>query len=484
MKIVQVGGGTAGWLNALAMTSNIDNIDFTIIENEEPISVGEATFINLISFHSFLDINEHDFMRECNSTFKFAVKFKDFHEKNHSHYHPFLFEAFYEDFLDENKIPDYGILASKYGYHLESNRYQKFLKNNIPINYTHIKDTVTQVKINDNGIEYIKLENSETPIYADLFIDCTGFKHKLIKELGANWISINNALPNNTAIVHRRNYGNNIIKEMHPFTEAKGMNYGWMWTIPLWNKKSHGYVFSDAYTSVNDAELEFRQNLKLKDNDECRIVKFKNGHLDKPWIKNCVAIGLSSSFVEPLESTGIALITESIVNVIAALSKGYIKQVDRDKYAYIINRDVSRIKDFLTFHFIHTKREDTIYWKDWKYNKSVEDIKFYNLVTSKKIKEGDINRTDSLFFPDIGFEYISTKHHAHASNNYFMLKYYDSLAHFENAKTGQMQINPIEPRTSALSTFQKHLDEEHGIKDKLLTAEYHYDYVKKIHERV
>ena len=450
MKIIQIGGGTTGWLSALGITKYVPDVDFTIIENGDPISVGEATIPTLYPFHKFLDIDEFKFIRSSDATIKYAIRFDDFHKKDSIYFHSFCNRLTYHNiknnislgrfltkslnyttalgrskdldywvgFLLENKIP-MNILAKDarttgelgeqekggYAYHFNSRLYQNFIKEQITTNYIHIQDTVTEVKINEKGIEYIKLKNNPNPMYADLFIDCTGFSQVLIKELGVKWNSLNDFLPNNKAIVHRRKY-NNPEKEMCPYTRATGLKNGWMWTIPLYTQRSHGYVFSDLYTSINDAEIEFRQTLKLKDSDKCDIIHFKSGYADRPWIKNCVAIGLSASFLEPLESTGIALSARHITDMLTILNKGFVKQLDRDWFNDINKIDSLRIKFFLQNHFIHTLREDTEYWRDWKYNRTFTDVE---LSKYKFIKNGKIefeSKDTSTFFPDSGFEHI------------------------------------------------------------------------------
>ena len=458
MKIVQVGGGTTGWLSALGITKHIPNVDFTIIENDNPISVGEATFPTLKAFHTLTDINEQEFMRASNSTFKYAVRFDNFHEPGHTYYHSFLknYRTSYDPwshFLEKNKIPNGAHFdidsmligetdkqAGGYAYHLESDRYVDFIKTQITTKITHIKDTVSEIKIDENGIKYIKINDQY--IFADLFIDCSGFNHVLIKELQPNWISIQDSLPNNTAIVHRRKY-NNVLEEMCPYTRATGLKNGWMWTIPLWDKKSHGYVFSDYYTSINNAEIEFRKTLDLKDNDECKIIKFKNGYLDRSWIKNCVAIGLSSCFIEPLESTGIALSVNQIERVLTIFDKGYVKQVDKDWFNNTNIDDTLRIKSFLMNHFIHTIREDSEYWKDWKYNKTFDknDLELYTFIRIGNLKE--TKKSTSIFFPNRAFQYVLEMHKASSMDNSFVQKHrlYDpTIAQLDLPDTDQEKI--------------------------------------------
>jgi tryptophan halogenase len=481
MKIVQVGGGTTGWLSALGITKYIPDVDFTIIENDNPISVGEATFPTLKTYHTLMDINEQKFMQASNSTFKYAVRFDNFHEHGHTYFHSFLRSYssydFWDYFLKENKIPvgahpdlpihsdggEYYHLGG-YAYHLESDRYVEFIKTQITTKITHIQDTVSEIKINENGIDYIKINDDY--IYADLFIDCSGFNNVLIGKLQSDWISIQDSLPNNTAIVYRRKY-NNVKEEMCPYTRATGLKNGWMWTIPLWDKKSHGYVFSDSYTSINDAEIEFRQTLGLKDTDECKVIKFKNGYLDRSWIKNCVAIGLSSCFIEPLESTGIALSINQIERLLTIFDKGYIKQVDKDVFNDLNIIDTLRIKSFIRNHFIYTVREDSEYWKDWKYNQTFnkDELELYKFAQTGLTK---VKESQSIFFPNSAFQYISDMHKASDKFNSFVKKH--SL---HNPKVAQITLPP-----EGSAELKEKQTLEH-IKAEVKLAPNHYDFVKK-----
>ena len=520
MKIIQVGGGTTGWLSALAITKHLPNVDFTIIENNNPISVGEATFPSLNQFHNFLGIDENKFIRSSDATIKCAVRFDDFNQKDTSYFHSFssgwiidriknpgikqniISEQFLSEspdytnvlgrdkaldnwvwFLLENKLPgimergevksqhqldsnEEKIITGVYAYHLNSELYQNFLKEQITTNYTHIQDTVTEIKINENGIEYIKIENNPNPMYADLFIDCTGFSQVLIKELGVKWNSLSNFLPNNTAIVHRRKY-DDPEKEMCPYTRATGLKNGWMWTIPLYTQRSHGYVFSDSYTSINDAEIEFRQTLKLKESDNCNIIHFKSGYADRPWIKNCVAIGLSASFLEPLESTGIALSARHITDMLTILNKGFVKQLDRDWFNQMNKTDSLQIKYFLTTHFIHTLREDTEYWRDWKYNRTLTDAELirYNLTKAEKLpSDQDYN---TIFFPGVGFEHIMSMHGATQSYNPINLKY----------DLSQWAIDKFLPN------IKKHIkNRKEQLQREVKTATNNYEFMQQLHK--
>jgi len=479
MKIVQVGGGTTGWLSALGITKYIPDVDFTIIENDTPISVGESTFPSLKTFHSLLGINELEFMRASNSTFKYAVRFDDFHELGHTYFHSFLksdgadAHDFWSYFLTENKIPsgahselpiaDDNIgeyyHPESYAYHIESNRYIDFIKTQITTKITHIQDTVSEIKINENGIDYIKINDDY--IYADLFIDCSGFNNVLIGKLQSDWISIQDSLPNNTAIVHRRKY-NNPLKEMCPYTRITGLKNGWMWTIPLWDKRTNGYVFSDLYTSIDNAEIEFRQTLGLKDNDECKIIKFKTGYLDKSWIKNCVAIGLSSCFIEPLEATSIAFSIFQIKRILSISNKGYVKQVDKDWFNYLNIEDALRIKSFIMNHFIHTVREDSKYWKDWKYNRTVDDIEMYKCIRAGTLFKETKSPT-SVFFPNRAFQYISDIYKATDRFNSFIKEY----KKHDPQQLPEVNRGYTEEQIKEL------------VKEDVKLASYNYDFIKK-----
>ncbi len=522
MKIVQVGGGTAGWMTALAISKCLPNAELTVIHNDKPIGVGEATFENIRHYHSFLGIDEKEFMKTCDATFKFGIWFDKFIDMDESYCHLFQYGTTrfpykdierwryhfgndplvgiewskfmnpYTNFLLENKIPlDTQIMQNKrfpftaekdklflggYGYHIDAVKYQEFLKSQFKCKI--IESTVDDIKVGENGIEWITV--NEEKIYADLFIDCTGFNQVLIKNFGDSWEDFGDYLPNNRAVVCRVPYKNHQ-KEMCPFTRCTGMNAGWKWTIPLYSRLSHGYVYSDSYITPEQAEVELREYLGHE--GDVDHIKFRSGYQTRSWIKNCVALGLSSFFIEPLESTGIAIFVRQITDLVKVLEKGFIKELDRDWWDEVNSDDAQIIKNFIVHHFIHTLREDTEYWKDWKYNRSLDGIGIKTWKWLKAGKVGGLSSSASSFFAPLAFDHILSSAGVTMQQSPISLQF-ESQVDFPD----QMNYHPRQTNSENIEKDYKDFLEwkstdDIEYKEKVKNAPLHYDYVKnRIHD--
>ena len=526
MKIVQVGGGTAGWMTAFALSKCLPNVELTVIHNDKPIGVGEATFENIRHYHSFLGIDEKEFMKACDATFKFGIWFDNFINIDKSYCHLFQYGTTrfpykdieqwrwqfgneplvgiewskfmnpYTNFLLENKIPlDTQTLQAKrfplapeedkvflggYGYHMDAVKYQEFLKSQFIPQFKIIESTVDEIHIDENGIDYITIKDNEDKIRADLFIDCTGFNQVLIKNFGDSWEDFGDYLPNNRAVVCRVPYKNHQ-KEMCPFTRCTGMNAGWKWTIPLYSRLSHGYVYSDGYITSEQAEAELRTYLGWE--GDVNHIKFRSGYQARSWIGNCVALGLSSFFVEPIESTGIAVFIRQIIDILRVLEKGHVKELDRDWWDATNIEDAQHIKNFIVHHFIHTSREDTAYWKDWKYNRTLDKMGINQYKWLRAGHSGQMESSASNFYAPNAFDHILSAHGATVQQSKFMLQYHaqkdfpDQMTHHPRQSEGEN----IEKDYQDFLEWKTNDDKEYVRKVK--NAPIHYDYVKyKIHD--
>lgn len=454
MNIVQVGLGTSGSITALILSKFFPKHNFKIVHNSKIIGVGEATFENFRTIISLLDLDEDDFLKHCGGTLKFGIGYKNFIEKENSFFHPFSYgyngyrtttDFHFEHhsfrgyslkgeeysnkehplskvFLD-NRVPleEDGVFSSQYAFHINTQKFNEYCltllskRSNVEI----ISDDIIDIKINHHGIDKLMLKNGNI-ITGDLFLDCSGFSQLLRSKLeNAKWISIEKDLPNNKAFVIRQKYKNEL-EEIHPYTKATAMSHGWMWSIPLIDEISHGYVFSDLYSDYNEIhdEMEKHFSIKIKDYNQ---VNFKSGYEKVSWYKNCCALGLSSAFIEPLESTGIAIFIEQAIRLSTCLEKGYIKQLDRDFFNYRIEQDVLNIKTFIKHHFLHTQREDTNYWRDWKYDRSLTETEmdqWYNLYHSHVFPEEKYT-----FFTQSSYESILRPFGVLGDQNKFLMKY-------------------------------------------------------------
>jgi tryptophan halogenase len=414
-NIVIVGGGSAGWMTAAHMSKNLPDVKITLIEspNVPIIGVGESTVPPIVDFMKDLGLEEKDWMPACNATYKSSIAFSNFHgTDNKNMWFPFsgawtvanqpannhwLYKYFTDEtFNDRFSIYDYCTLvpeicrqgktvrslpAATYAYHLDAIALGQFLSDYATKRgVNHISDTIHTVTQNDDGsIKTLELENG-APISGDLFIDCTGFRSLLLGQtLKEPFIDYSESLFNDKAIAMRLPFDDKE-KEMVSYTQCSALSSGWAWTIPLYDRMGTGYVYSSSHLSEDEAEKEHREFLKTYlggkrvDEGEARHLDIKVGKHSRTWVKNCVAVGLSAGFIEPLESTGLQIVQSQIHLITETLrNRNDYNCVDTSVYNTNINDLLDSIKDFLICHYALTSREDTPYWKDVKYNTKLPD---------------------------------------------------------------------------------------------------------------
>jgi len=402
-KIVIVGGGSSGWFTASALNKLCPEIDVTLIEspNVSTIGVGESTLGQINQFFNSLGMKDEDWMPHCNATYKASIKFTDFHVKGESFHYPFGFEDMtnsvygkddwflkkwiypetpWDDFtrcytaqmplIENNKIylgdkiesyaPDRDV-----AYHMDATLLGNWMKDNLCDNVTHMKENITKVVLDNNGAIDKLITDKENTYFADLFIDCSGFDSILLeRELHEPFKTYGNELINNKAWATHMPYTNKN-EQMEPFTNCTAIENGWVWNIPLWNSIGTGYVFSDKFIDDNQALQEFQKHIGHGDELDYNLINIKCGRHERCWVKNCIAVGLSNGFVEPLESTGLFLIHETIKKLIISLQKndGHINQFTRDSLNREIGIQTDSLKYFLIYHFIDSQRDDTEYWR-------------------------------------------------------------------------------------------------------------------------
>ena len=400
MKIVIVGGGTAGWLAALFISKVQKNShDITVIESSKIgiIGAGEGSTGHLADIINNrlwnFDCNETDFITECDVTLKLGIKHKGWTPDLNSYYIGpidgsetggdipdinFLYALGYGDFkklhtstilgtfCESNKSTffDKTSTTGNHAYHFDAHKVGKyFQKVSMKENVKHIDAEVLEVLLNEQGfIKTLKLDGDRS-IDGDLFIDCSGFARVLMTKLEAKWISYKDHLPVNSAMPFILPYKDDEIIE--PMTTAWAQKNGWMWDIPTQARRGCGYVFSDEFTTADQAQAEIEQSLGQKI-DPIRLLKFDTGRLENIWIKNCVAVGLSAAFAEPLEATSI----HSTIVQLTYLVFEYLRDNIEDTYspgtASAYNRRVGYMydtfRDFLVLHYAGG-RTDSEFWK-------------------------------------------------------------------------------------------------------------------------
>lgn len=414
-SVAIVGGGSSGWMTAAALSKLCPQLEIALIEdpNIKTVGVGESTLGHFNKFLHLLDLKDEDWMPACNATYKNSIRFTNFREgKGEVFEYPFgpsldgsffsqtdgintwgkLANKYPEDFPPEtfarfvnsntylaehnrltrnkdNKIPNFNFDWDT-AYHIDAELFGQYLKEKIalPNGVKHIQGKITgyqKESPNNHNFKYIILDQ-ETAIFADLYIDCTGFKSLLLGEfMGEAFSPFSKKLANDKAMATRIPYENRE-EEMHNVTDCHAMKNGWVWNIPLWNRIGTGYCYSSRFVSKDDAEAEFREHLGERGKD-AKIFHIDIGHgkRTRAWVNNCVGIGLSYGFIEPLESTGLLTTHENIENLVYLINQrdGYVTQAERDGFNYTCDHQIDSFSDFVAMHYAYSMRTDTPYWK-------------------------------------------------------------------------------------------------------------------------
>lgn len=401
-SIVIVGGGTAGWISAAVLAHVLRNTGCKITLVESPdipiIGVGEATIPSFVDLLQFLKIPESDFIANTNASFKLGIKFVDWLRKDHHYWHPFGAigskidgKDFYQHWLKSQLhgsnlaftdfspaiamakqgrffIPDpsqpSNLSRSGHALHFDAALAAKYLANYAQAKGVHYcSANVQQVEQSADGrISRLQLDRGE-PLAGDFFIDCSGQRALLIQQtLRVGYVDWQAYLPVNSAAVVQTENG----ADFPPYTEATAHEHGWRWRIPLQNRTGNGYVFCRDFCSDDEATALLMQHVSGQPLNNPRIIRFTTGKRDKCWYKNCLAIGLSSGFLEPLESTSIYLALKGITNFVQMLPNQALDQVTIDEYNRLMDSEYDCIRDFIVLHYCATERTDSAFWRMWQ----------------------------------------------------------------------------------------------------------------------
>lgn len=412
--IVILGGGTAGWMTASYLGRALQgSVRITLMEAPAipRIGVGEATVPNLQRvFFDYLGIEEDEWMRECNGAFKTAVKFVNWrtpgegalvsrliHGKSDHFYHPFGllpecdqiplshywhyktsrhetdepydYACFCEPAIMDAKLsPRWldGKRATRYAWHFDAHLVADFLQRFATTRQgvEHVRDELLGVNFHPSGAIASLTTKSGRVLSGDLFIDCSGFRGLLInKAMGEPFIDMNDHLLCDSAVasaVPNDDEANGI----EPYTSAIAMKAGWTWKIPLLGRSGTGYVYSSQFASQDEAALEFCRLWGLDpDSAPLNKVCFRVGRNRRAWVKNCVSIGLSSCFLEPLESTGIYFIYAAVYQLAKHFPDKRFDPVLIDRFNHEIETMFDDTRDFVQTHFYFSPRTDTPFWR-------------------------------------------------------------------------------------------------------------------------
>ncbi|WP_233078910.1 tryptophan halogenase family protein [Rheinheimera soli] len=390
-KVVIAGGGTAGWVAAAALSKRLKGlIDVVLIESEEigTVGVGESTVPPVQLFHNLLGIDEQEFMKATDATFKLAISFENWGQTGDQYFHPFGvtgkgsfltdFQHYYLHGLKQGVDAPFGdycyeLQAAKlhkfgkteksqinYAYHLDAGRYARFLRKfSEDLGAVRIEGKIAQVQQHVNGdIRSLVLESGQE-IAGDLFIDCTGFRALLIEQtLNTGYERWDHWLPCNKAVVVQTESAATV----PPYTRAMAHDSGWQWRIPLQHRVGNGLVYASDFLSDEKAKQRLLNNLETAPLMEPRFLSYQTGRRKKLWNKNCVAIGLSSGFIEPLESTSIFLFMSGIIRLLRLFPFNGVTPALTEEYNQQSITEVEKIRDFIILHYHQTERSDSPFW--------------------------------------------------------------------------------------------------------------------------
>jgi len=431
-KVVILGGGSAGWMTASFLSKALEqDVDICLIEssNISTVGVGEATFSDIHLFFEFLGLREEDWMPHCNASYKLAIRFVDWSEPGRHFYHPFqrfdlvrgrrivewwlklkkdeapfdyscftvpaicdakraprfldgnAFDHKIDGHLGPSEAGDKAVLMEDlhiqypYAYHFDASLLAKYLTGYAKKRgVVQILDDVVDVHLAEDGsIESLQTKEHGV-VRGDLFIDCTGFRGVLINQaLKEPFTSFLDSLPCDRAVAmqvpsDRRREG------VNPYTTATALSAGWVWNIPLFHRVGTGYVYFSAFITPEQAEQEFPRHLAPR-SEGCNAlhIKMRIGRNRNSWVKNCVAIGLSSGFVEPLESTGIFFIHHAVEQLLNHFPGHGDDEESRKSYNEIVGNCMDGVREFLTLHYVASTRQDNVFWKATKHELAVPE---------------------------------------------------------------------------------------------------------------
>jgi tryptophan halogenase len=399
--IIIVGGGTAGWMAAAALSRIRAGrpVTITLIESEEigTVGVGEATIPPFLDFNRLLEIDERDLLSMVQGSFKLGIQFVNWGKIGDSYIHPFGNYGYQVDgisfhhvwhkyqqagdkrpiqvFNVETMAAHFGRFARtedyqrddlppvNYAYHIDAGRYARYLRNYAEARgVVRREGKISDVTLdNESGfVSSVTMENGDV-LKGDLFIDCSGFRGLLIEQaLKTGYDDWSNYLPCNRAVALPclREDGSGPL----PYTRATAHSAGWQWQVPLQHRNGNGHVYCNEYMSDDEAHSILINNIAGKPGAEPNFLRFVTGRRKKFWNKNVVALGLASGFMEPLESTSLHLVNTGINKLIALLSLDGVTQAQEDAFNRLTGKEYARIRDFLILHYNSTTRDDSPFW--------------------------------------------------------------------------------------------------------------------------
>jgi len=400
-RIVIVGGGTAGWMAAAALSKvigDMPDLSIELVESEEigTVGVGEATIPQITLYNALLGLDERDFVRRTNATYKLGIEFRDWTRIGHRYVHPFgtygldmLGVEFHHHWLkgrtlgDATPLDAYSLavvagLAGKfthprldqpgsplsrtaYAFQFDASLYAKYLRSLAEARgVVRTEGKIVGVtQIGESGfIEAVVLQDGSN-VEGELFIDCSGFRGLLIEQtLKSGFEDWSKWLPCDRAVT----VGCESSSDQQPLTRSTARPAGWQWRIPLQHRTGNGHVYSSAHISDDEAASILLESLDGKPLADPRFLRFKAGHRKKAWIKNVVALGLAGGFLEPLESTSIHLVQTGIARLMTLFPTSRFDEFEIERYNQLTEQEYVDVRDFLVLHYSATERDDSDFW--------------------------------------------------------------------------------------------------------------------------
>lgn len=409
-RILIVGGGSAGWMTALTLARSCTGSGVEIAVIESPtvgvIGVGEGSTPWLRGFFDGLGIEEAEWMPACHATYKCGIAFAGWSTKPgfERYFHPFAsmldnltmtqFVHNVEARLNGANVhahPDRFFIAARlaaehrapkapdhfpfdvwHGYHVDSALLAQFLQRKaLERGVRYKRSHVTHATLDDTGAIATVVTQEGKSLTADLFIDCTGFAGLLIdKTLRTPFVSFSDNLFNDALVTLSSPIGTSIPSE----TVATALSHGWTWKVPLTSGYGNGYVYSTQFCSSAEAETELRRHLGLLDSDTtARHLRMRIGRVTRHWNKNCLAVGLSQGFIEPLEATALLFIQQTAAAFAECLQRGDLSEAAQERFNQQLNEQFEGTRDYIVTHYKMSTREDTEYWRANAANRNLSD---------------------------------------------------------------------------------------------------------------
>lgn len=398
--LIIVGGGTAGWIAAASLAKYLgDTGKITLIESEDigTVGVGEATIPQIRKLNASLGLDEAEFIRATQGSFKLGIEFNDWGHVGESYLHTFgdpgldlaglkfhhywlravqsgaINTSFWDyslhnraayshKFAPVQRVGNTQMGGLSYAYHFDAGLYAKHLRKLAEsLGVKRQEGRVTDVILDpETGfIDSVSLQSGEA-LAGDLFVDCSGFRGLLIGDaLGVDYMNWSQYLPCNRAVA----VGCEATEPLLPYTKSTAREAGWQWRIPLQHRTGNGHVYCDSFTSQDEATTRLVESLDGAMTGEPKQLSFTTGRRKEFWSKNCIALGLASGFLEPLESTSIHFVQSHVSRLLEYFPDKHCGAATRAEYNRVVGKEFELVRDFLVLHYKQTRRDDTEFWR-------------------------------------------------------------------------------------------------------------------------